>query len=72
MSSSSLHPVHPFSLLEHLIREVLPAKCHTDNSKSFYQAQLDGPDEAIQDCKDRLADWVLELWDAGNLYKLNR
>lgn len=70
--SSPLHPLHPFSLLENLVRVVLPAKCRSDDSKKYYQAQLDMPDEAIRQCKGKLADWVLELWDAGKLYNLER
>lgn len=72
MSSFSLHPLHPFSILEHLVRVVLPAKCRSDNAKEPYQAQLDGPDGTIQECKSKLADWVLELWEAGKLHKLDR
>jgi hypothetical protein len=72
MSSLPLHPLHPFSLLEHLVRVVLPAKCRSENSKTYYQAQLDKPDETIEACKGKLASWVLKLWDEGKLYKLER
>jgi hypothetical protein len=68
----SLHPTHPYYILEHLVKNVLPEKCRHDNAKEFYKEQLDKPDEAVEICKSMLADWVLELWANGRLYRLER
>ena len=68
----ALHPTHPYSILEHLVRDVLSERCRKDSVKDFYQCQLDDPDAAIEECKRRLQDWVLEYWESGKLNNLNK
>lgn len=63
------HPSHPFYILDHLVKNVLPEKCRNDRVKAFYQAQLDNPEDTIEECKKFLAKWVLEMWDKGTLWK---
>lgn len=68
-SEPTLHPTHPYYLLEHMVMNVLPEKCRHDTAKAFYKDQRDQPDEAIQICKGMLADWVLELWAKRHAYQ---
>ncbi|KAF2874633.1 hypothetical protein BDV95DRAFT_666450 [Massariosphaeria phaeospora] len=63
-----LHPSHPYRLLEHLVKEVLPHKCKSQPLLDFYSDQLADPDAAIELCKGKLSDWVLEFWNKGRLY----
>jgi hypothetical protein len=63
-------PMHPYELLEHIVREVLVERCRdasTDKVRTFYADQLRDPDQAIRECKALLQPWVLELSAAGKL-----
>jgi predicted transcriptional regulator len=65
--SDEVHPTHPYYILQHLVKTVLTEKCRNANVKEFYKAQLEYPDVTIEECKSKLADWVLNLWDKGKL-----
>lgn len=66
---NSEHPSHPYYILEHIVRNVLPEKCCHEKVKAFYKTELDKPQETIDTCRSKLAGWVLELWEKGTLYK---
>lgn len=55
------HPTHPLYILEHLIREVLSAKCHYEKALTFYQEQPDNPAQTIKERKGLLPAWILQL-----------
>ena len=57
-----LHPTHPFAILDHLVKNVLPVKCTNEKIKQIHQQQLDDPEATIVECKQYLADWVIDLW----------
>lgn len=62
--------MHPYALLEHIVKDVLVERCKTapaDSVRAFYAKQLSDPDATIRECKDLLGDWVLELSSAGKL-----
>lgn len=66
------HPTHPYYILDHLVRNVLPEKCRNATVQAYYQAQLDDPDGTIEQCKGKLAAWVLERWDNGSLWRFDK
>ncbi|KAH8730760.1 hypothetical protein GQ44DRAFT_605810 [Phaeosphaeriaceae sp. PMI808] len=65
---SSTHPTHPYYILDHLIKNVLPEGCQRETARAFYEAQLEDPEAALEECKSMLAGWVTEIWDKGTLW----
>ena len=66
------HSSHPYFILEHLMKNVLPEKCRNEKVAAFYKDQLDNPIAAIEECQSKLADWVLTMWDRGTLWDYHR
>jgi hypothetical protein len=68
--SAVLDVTHPYPVLEHIVRVVLPSRCQSNTSgvvAKYYEEQLDNPGSTIAQCKSFLADWVLELAGTGSL-----
>jgi hypothetical protein len=64
-----LPPTHPYAILDHLVKNVLPAKCaNRFKVKRMYQQQLDDPEATISECKQYLTDWVMDLWKGGKVF----
>ena len=61
--------LHPYYLLEYLVKTVIPNRCRNEDVRAFFQAQLDDPDAAIDQCKSLLSSWILEMYEEGTLYK---
>jgi hypothetical protein len=64
-----LDETHPFYILKHWIRNVLPKK--SEAVCKYYKTVLDDPEGAIAECKQHLADWVVEYWKAVKINKLD-
>jgi len=63
------HPSHPFFILDHLVKNVLPERCHNEKVAAYYKGQLDDPEATIKECRSFLAGWVLDMWRKRTLWK---
>jgi hypothetical protein len=66
--------MHPYSILEHLVRDVVPERCalaRGDSVRESYKEVLDDPNGTIDECKGLLGDWMVELSTSGKLRSLD-
>jgi hypothetical protein len=60
---------HPHTILEHVIREIIPTRWMDSSSKrGLYQTVTTDPQDAITKCKDMIAPWVVQYYEDGLLY----
>jgi hypothetical protein len=70
---SNLSDLHPYSLLNHLVRVSLPQRCGDSEAlHHFYGPIIDHPESAIETCKQYLASWVIDCYEKGRLYYYTR
>ena len=70
---TSFDALHPFTILDFLVEVRLPdLAAKSDVVRDFYKPLLDDPVSAIRDARSHIATWVIELYEAGNLYDEER